>query len=382
MLLRPTLAAISLLLCTLFGRGADEAIDPEKITAIWRARQDRVKSFELRCTSTTFMPKGSYSMGLPPDKFGGRVLPESEMKQSGLKTRILVDGNKVREEHQSLQWDLDKKVWRVASEISTFNGTDTFDIRDIGYASPDDPGTGHVTKAYKQFRNHNLPRYRMLFGAFRGTSPGLRSWNPHDLSPTGRRLLIGGSECIECMIGKYVAGGYNAVWIDPQKDYLVVRQVLNDVVGKDRTQLEITYRSHPEAGWVPDRWENSVTATSGQSGVSTHFRVEEFRMNHSVPESEFTLKFLPGMTVLDNIDSGGSEGRIQPDGKFKPLGSDTAYELPGSEVRSSWSRIRNAVYIALALTLAILAAGIIRRRVRKSERSSVDPGDFHKEKSP
>jgi len=328
-----------------------------------------------------FLPKGSYSLGMPPDKFGGRKLPETDLKQSGLKTRILVSGNKVREEHQSYQWDLDKKVFWISGELSTFDGTNTFDIRDIGYASPEDPGTGHVTKAYKQFRNHGLPRYRILFGAFRSATPGMRPWHPHDLAPTGRRAVIGGSECIECWIGKYADGGFNAVWVDPNKDYLVVRQILNDVVGRDRTQLEITYRAHPELGWVPDKWENTVTGTGGQPGISTHFKVEDFRFNQTVLESEFSLKFPPGMTVLDNLDSGGSEGRIQPDGRFKPLDSDTAYELPGNATPSTWSRIRIAVYAILALLTAIGVAGLVRRRTRIAQPSVSDSGDLNLEKN-
>jgi hypothetical protein len=367
------LSAITLLLltCSTAGWSAETAIDADKISAIWKARQERVKSIEMRCTCTTYLPKGSYSLGLPPSKVGGLTLPESDLKKEGLKTRLVVDGNKVREEHESYVWDPNSKQFMVLGTKTAFDGEVTYDIDFIGFKSPDDPGSGRVTRFFKSFRDPDRPRFRVLFGAFRAASSGLRPWNPHDLAPTGRRAVIRESECIECVIGKYPRGGSNTIWVDPAKEYLVVRQILEDAVARDRTQLDVTYQRHPEAGWVPLKWENSRTATrDGRPGVSDHYKVDEIRINETISQSEFKLTFPPGMTVLDNIETGGPEGRIQSDGTFKPDGADSSYDLPGNG--NSQSRNKNLLFIITG-TLVLAGTAFLIRFVRRRKSSASHP---------
>lgn len=355
--------------CDLAARTADAAdsdIDAEKIANIWKARQEKVKTVELRCTYTTFMPKGSYTLGVPPKMFGGRTLPETDLRKTGLTTRILIDGIKVRHDYQSYGWDHDSKQFMVLGESEAFDGQTTYQIEFIGHHSPDDPGWGVVSKVFKHFDGAQLPRFRMLFGAFRAATPGLRPWNPHDLTPTGRRMPIAGSECIECLVYRYQNGGTSTVWLDPAKDYLVVRQIIDDVVGRDRTKLDITYRPHTDAGWVPAKWENSRTAVDGHPGETHQYTVESCEVNRPIDSREFVLKFPPGMKVLNRLGPGGVEGVMQDDGQFKPVDSDTVSPLI-HETRSIWDYVRFGSCILLASMIVVLLVRYARHRSRASK---------------
>jgi hypothetical protein len=91
-------------------------------------------------------------------------------------------------------------------------------------------------------------------------------------------------------------------WVDPARDYLIVRSSypLNK---KYVATTDVEYDESPTHVWIPKRWDVQVTA-GGNFVSAKHAHVLKATVNQPIAPTEFTLEDLPVGTVVRDSRSG------------------------------------------------------------------------------
>jgi len=175
----------------------------------------------------------------------------------------------------------------------------------------------------------------------------------HELKPTGWRLMIDGSPCLECLANRWSGGGSRYVWLAPDRDWLICRETMT-ASNADETKLDIHYEPDPEVQWTPMSWE--LTHTNGnQLNYTYRFQIESYTLNAAIPNQEFVPRIPAGVLTFDDTVSGLREGVMLPDGRFQPKDGSAAYYLPGEA--GPLSRWR--AWFQYSLIALIAAVGLI-----------------------
>lgn len=314
------IAIVWAVLATVGGRAADPVFDPEQVSALWKAREEKVKTARFEWTETTFYPKGGFSRE-HYSPLAGPLKGEAPAAdaQVTVNSRFCLDGVKVRYDHQSIQWDDEKKALAPLAEQAAYDGKHIYQTR--GNPGEVDYGGG-VTGLYDGYRDAGRVAIRPVFGAFRCRTRRLQFVNPHDCHPTGRRAAIDGLQCVECLVRKYKTGGGLHVWLAPDRDWLIARQISDGHETRRKTLFDIRYRPDSTAGWTPASWEYTVML---EGVLTSTYRIEvtKYELNVPIDPSEFVLAFPPGMRVYhEDRSMVGLQpgGYVQPDGRVKPDG--------------------------------------------------------------
>lgn len=352
-----------------------QPLDGEAIAAIWKERQDKVKTAAFEMTMTDYYPQGGYGESNPmifmeldretqtlkkrPGEAGRGPIPKSDFRVTG-PAKLLIDGVKVRYDYQSCQYDRAEKQLYVRSEQSAFDGTYFREV--IGRKTGDEGAVGQ----YPAYRDAGFVGVSTVFTAFRGRSKGMTRCDAPDLIPTGRRTTIDGYECQEYLAYKKLdTGATRHVWLSPNQGWNIVRDLSHNPQSGTVDQKEARYKADSEVGWVPVMWSFSRT-TKGALRMSQRFDVVSYSINTPIQPSEFMLQFSTGMQVFHEDPPGGVVGKIQADGRLLPDDGRAAYFLPGTG-EPRWRRLlRYAIYGLVALTVSLFAFRTIRRYRRKA----------------
>lgn len=353
-------------LCVGGARAGDQVqpLDGEAIAAIWKERQDKVQSATFEITKTLYYPRGAYSKYVPnfrqtPD--GVIIAPDKEPLPTAdyritLTGRMVIDGVKIRHDYYSCQCNRARGEFYSRKEQTAFDGEYFRTIN--GTRSGADEGA--VRKA-SWYHDANLISISALLNSIRGGAKGLYIIDVRTISPTGRRSMIDGTECLEYSQRQSNSKATRHVWLAPGQGWQLLRDVVAVPESDKSEKREIRYKSDPVVGWIPATWEY-VRIERGELLIQSRCKLDTYSLNKPIQAEEFVLTFPKRMNVMDEDASGGAAvGIVQEDGRLRPDDGRPAYYLPGIEMPWWQKFIRPIVYALIVLTVGILAWRVVMR---------------------
>jgi hypothetical protein len=285
---------------------ADEKPDLQTIIDAWKAREQKVESFDFRWWSKRHESRdanlpGANPIGTLKDKFvPGNPIAKPE-NDSIWRYRFVVDaGSRYLYEEFGHDWIPEKGEFVPSHSVELFDGKllkyfygkGRFDHPHVTIEeNPKGPLVGRSTWA---------DPIKMVFRPF---SLASRTFDPKNLVLTNETEMIDNNRVL-------VLGDENrTVWVDPAKDYLPVRWA--STAGDYRA--EVTYQRDEVVGWVPHSWtikrlRDSETAT-----------VTQFAINKPIADSTFALDLRDGALLQNNSERPITLSIIYPDGKQRLL---------------------------------------------------------------
>ncbi|MBX9628557.1 MAG: hypothetical protein K2X82_32470 [Gemmataceae bacterium] len=359
------------------GRGGAQAPKVptiEEITARLQQRQDASKTFRIRWTQSVLFPKGACSKASPKDYGVGEVFPPTDTTLPGHGS-VVMDGEKARLENHMKIVNTVTKSFSDLDILATYDGKTGALLHDSGSApkrmsrQPDPSPRMLVTTNTSPF----LPAFRPLGVGFGG-------WDPNELRVTGRTALVNGAQCIEVgFIGTTPTAG-TTLWLDPGRDYHLVRYQQYGSGQYALTQYDIDYTADAPGRWRPAGWVSIFQLQGGHLYRRVKASVTECAVGERVSSGEFSTEPPPNTRVEDSsgpddvsrfvVRPDGSRRDVLPDERNQPFDVLVRTE-PGEPldrpVRSWWGR--NWMFIAGAGAAVAGAAGLIgvarRRRLPK-----------------
>ena len=316
-----------------------------------RARQDAVRTASFRFKRTETSARSGVS---DPSPGSGRLPAPIKIVKTESTNRLVIAGECYRYEdnHPALFLPAGRVVPRSA--VTVCDGARTYLM-----SSNLNAGTADIMSAIVT-DDANLgellrPEIAPIWHSFRSARwvAGLR--------PTGAVTEIDGARAVEY-------GGTNGLpsyWLLPAKAYVVGR-IQARSQGRLSSQVDIGYRPHDVAGWVPTFWESHTFSTTGKEELTTRIEVLDMRINEEMPAELFDPKLPPGIVILDQRDH--KQYRIAADGSRRELGND-GLELPAAqEVPRTWfEQNRKWLFrLFVAIGLLPLAWQMFLRRRKKA----------------
>ena len=140
----------------------------------------------------------------------------------------------------------------------------------------------------------NTLDYRPLLFALRPLGPQFGSFHPDECRLGAETSFVNGVQCVLVQETR-AAGGTSACWIDPQREFAVVRCVESQN-GTTVAQFDIRYELDPEHGWVPSSWTTLYPAQK-PSFRHASATVTKYRINEPADPKAFEVS-LPAATLL------------------------------------------------------------------------------------
>ncbi|AMV27094.1 hypothetical protein VT84_22015 [Gemmata sp. SH-PL17] len=316
-------------LCFITFSGRAIAQSPEdalrqQVTAAWEKRQAAVKTMRVTFSSKTTTPKGvltgfAFPKPRAPGEQGERKpSPPSDAIKTGT-GELVLDGGKTRIVNHAPIWDFDKDDFVFCRHESSFDGQ-TLTL--FQYPEPGWP-QALIEKAE---RNQNTDDVLVapLFGAVRGLHPELASSLCLSAYTQARRV---GSEqersLIELTRPRNETRGEWKLWVDPSRDYAIVRMEAHDRDGKLVTKFTVTQSALPAATtiWLPQRWTAALFRNGNlfkQIEVTTHAR----EVNAELSEVEFKPVLPVGTRVQEKIGNEMKDYIIRDGGQTREIQRD------------------------------------------------------------
>jgi hypothetical protein len=313
----------------------------DQIAKAWQERNDKVRTFEFHFTSTSTYYKGGLSIGaeVPTPR------PDKDTQATCLH-KYLLGGTTVRIELDGLQWS--GEDFRQIRRTTILDGKRKTYIEEG--ATPAPRGWIGNDSDYLEVKGQD---FRPLTRHFRGASKSMRSFLIDELKPTGAKLVIGGRSCEQFVI-KRVGGDRSEFWLDPGRDWIVVREVYVHP-GRNYTQLDIVYGPHQICGWIPTSWEFRQTVRDTRPVSTERYVVTKYALNEPIADSVFTLTFPAETNVLDVRDKNDPKQYVS---------KGDAVQTLAAEPEGRWSWWHYAVGALAAGLIATCVSLACRKRTQ------------------
>lgn len=320
----------------------------DQIEKAWKDREEKVRTLDVRVRGSAVWFRGSLTEYLPAER-KGQVYP-AEDKRTSWVFRLALDGIKVRAEVDGVLWS--GEDFRQTRRTYVYDKTGRTRLEVGRRSSPE--GLIGPEADYFEVKGQD---FRPLLQCVRGFTPALRHLRADDLRPTGARSVVDGRLCEQFMT-RLASGGHHEYWLDPGRDWVIVR--FASVTPNGGTRLDIRYQPDPVAGWMPKTWEFHHRE-GGQQICADQYHVEDMAVNAPVAPSDFTITFPVGTVVYDGRKAG-------QDGETYTVADETTHS-PGepSGARPAWQ------YAALSVLGAAVLLALTRYLVRRN-RSVVTTG--------
>ena len=263
------------------------------------------------------------------------------------------------------KWDRLRNATYETHHVDVFNGKTVKILNNPGSPSIDYPNgfmkNGHESQSASQFSI--MP----LIWAFRGDDPQFF----HDV----RRfelskgiVAINDRPCLELVKRVPANNRRDVFYLDSRRDFVVVKQVIYES-DEPTWQVDISYISDKEIGWIPHKWEYLIRVRSEATYhiVETERRtVTKYVIGKPIADSEYDIEFPPKTRVMDNSGEKSVQYVVKDDmsiGKSIPSVLGPTYEELNNQPSSS--RRRYILIAALGGFLAVLATWLWIRRARK-----------------
>jgi hypothetical protein len=316
-------------------RGDEPAEKEDPFTKAAEARQAAIKTLDVAFRLTEVVSKGGVSGRQPGGRSGEKgARPDKETTLKSV-NRLVVDGGKLRLE-------MNHPI-RFASGLDRFRSLTTYEKRVGRLYYPegiemDGKPSGLIDREVHLSIMH-ATRLLPLTMTFRGLDDNFVAHPVPALTRTGATRSIGGSECPEYAFLENKQP-LLTVWVDPAKDYNVVRIRRSGREASGATELlDVQYRKDERHGWLPVSWVQTDTAQQGGKVLSTtKAEVVKMKVNEPVSAEEFTIAFPEDAQVQDR-----THRAPQGPAKAKPW-----YQEP------VWIGAGVAVVLLIALVLVVL----------------------------
>jgi len=285
----------------------DQPVRLENIIEAWKAREQKIASFDFRWWSKHFesqpndalTPSGEAKPPPRPDTtFIIMRRFASDKKDGQLRTRF---------DERGREW------WPSRADFIPVSTVELLDHAVEKRFHPESP-LGYPTLTtqgqvglidYHDIRSRPLRLiYRPLHSPI-GVFPGQMTLGKETGAAESESLVV-----LEHPDAK--------VWVDPSKDFLPVRYTKGGA-NSLHSELEISYSRDETLGWVPQSWTNRQFDTTGKEYASDTAKVIEYSINKPLADSVFELSLPVGTHVTDAttdeefvIRDGGRRERVSP----------------------------------------------------------------------
>lgn len=265
--------------------GRDEPADMKAIEAIWKKRQDRVKTaaFDL----DNIVTKSEKGLKAPPG---------TGDFNTGYRASVTFAGDKHRYTYRGMTWNSSVgEPWPV-EYVGAYDGT-------IRTALTKYPGKGigphgllYRGALAKQNNDANMLTISAIVLSILPQSELNRSWRLDGHKPTGETEKVDGYPCVVIAREWPNDAQRQELCLDPKFGWNV-RQVRT--ISRGQTLVyTIDYTADPVIDWVPKSWE-AVMRSGGQLLESQNVSVREYKLNEKVDEAIFKITFPPGTDVYE-----------------------------------------------------------------------------------
>lgn len=342
--------------------GDDVSMD--QIVAAWRSRQKRTQSVMFDWKAKMTYAQGSLGSHQPPN----------DLTYFDPSVILMIDGVRIRYEHQQMNFKARLEGKEVSRYISTFDGEVSADHTTAG--SKYDWAIGIVSdkEEYNDIGNLHL---RPVLLWCRPFYPKLRS--PDDFRITEERPVVDGREVVVIKTPPRGPGLTSQhCWVDPKRDFCIVRWQMTTA---DKLAIDVTIRYREDAvhSWVPSSWAILVlNPDDGKLQTASHAEVTQYTINEPIVSKMFQLHLqFPIDTVVTDRRS-KERYFVRADGRKRLITESeenrgfTLQELKttksGDLVRTqptSW-RWRSVVVMTNVVILSVIAVLMIFRKFRTS----------------
>jgi hypothetical protein len=272
------------------------------------------------------------------------------------KEYLAVIDDKMRFTSEGLHWVADFGKFLSLKYVSVYDGHHSKSFYQyaeeypypLGYVNP--PGKGNIDASSEIVRPVLL--------CYRIHHQKLGEENLSAILLQKDKAVEDGNECL--ILETWISGGKDfkhIYWVDPQRDYIIVRHILANRSDIPIRQIRIRYQKNPRWGYVPVSWELGLyNNRKDPNRLTEHWSAKVLQYDFNIPfeEDHFRLTFPTGTVVLDH-----EEDRklyiIQPDGSRKYINS--LDDLKNQQAISPGERsILNWRFLGLGLVVLMVAS--------------------------
>lgn len=324
----------------------------ETVAVAWKARDARVKSFEVEWKERQLHRKGWYSDVMkhehPKQVESARVRPGQIIPATDVTFDVAwsfaLQETKFRIFREVPNWDPERQALVPRPMVSIYDGIKGLSLDPEGSGFTQWP-EGVIDARAMLNPMDELP----ILAALKPCSPYMSIIDPGHLKWTGQRSLVQGSSCFE--IQSQRGSQTMRVWVDSQRDWNVVRL---HIVKADQvtTSIEISHRSDKSGFWVPEKWTKVTTGLGSRGTVratmtrcAVNCPIEDSRFDLSPPRGAYMTDYTRPLGTQEYIVRKDGSERIvmrheRAKGYYELLGT-----TPGSSsaVRFTWPLIGTGI---------------------------------------
>ena len=325
----------------------------DEVVKLARARQEKVKTLDVKLKQTEILPPGSFNKGnkaFPP------VPKERTVFTS--ECRLLLSGKQIRFEGNSTHTGVDRTLEQRRAVV-VFDGAVTTALCPSGVQRD---GSPFATVRKEDRLSGSVPweAWPVLMTC-RGAEPALAYVDFRQYKPSDVVAPVDGVTCRR-FDREWPGPSTERLWIDESG---LIRQKQTLAKGKVGTQFDVRYERRYGFDAFPASWRRVGPLPLGVGDTETTVEVVEAAVNQPIADSAFNLRFPPGCQVYDDVNhteyvvpaDGGKANLERPKAEVEP--PMAAADLSPEE--GPLVRYRGLIAVGLGALLLIVMMGCLRR---------------------
>jgi hypothetical protein len=299
------------------GRPASSPPSPTlaRILAVWKARQERVKTFHFCWDSRITVPKG-YSFPDAPVlgglKADGVEIDRDNVQYTIPQSELWVEGNdRFRDELLMVQCSGPSDWKQIARIRYTIDGTRHSRLNTLlGSGEPPrvtlwnkvsvkTPSRWGMSGENFQWDARNVDLTPLML-TLRPLLPTF-GWSAERCRVVSENSIVDNVHCIKIQMEETRRS--EACWVDPSRDDAII-------LWERRTpfapaiSISIEYQRDKDYGWVPSRWKRRLAGNTSTAAGNFEASVTRYTINEQFPSDTFGRVYPPGTRVFDATADG------------------------------------------------------------------------------
>lgn len=355
----------------------DKVLD--EIRGAWRSRQNRVRSARFQWTQKVTFAKGSESWLLDGQiekkstKETTEIPPTDITFEVPRSLSLSFSGRKVRYAHEGKSWSLKENGFVEDPYLSTFDGRQAKILHLPGGISSYPQGS---IRPQQEMQHPDIKSVNLqpILLTYRALEPGMSGYPIDKIRFKGQRALHDGADCLLLDVEKRSSRSTQTLWVDPKRDYLVVR-IVHMLDGAIKQRTDIQFGSNKKHGWIPQSWTIVIQNVKGKLTQSSENQVTSWEINPGIPSSEFDIEYPARSVVVDMSQRPEKRFVVKHDGSIRPV-LPSEYSATHEQVISSepgealqpsprdWSAYNWLFLVLIVIGAVLIFFGILRKRFR------------------
>ena len=283
--------------------GVQPAVSKDAIIKAWLGQEKANPAFVATWRLKHTYVKGSLLNPALPQKMNlNNVTAPPEDYSFDSKCLLKVEGARSRYDYQWQTWNVTDSSFQVETRTEVYDGKTNTQF--VG--RNDKPSTSNISpEAYA------IPlikqQTRAIVLALRPSALPLSVLNFDKLRLAEQRPFLGD---VECMLLDCEGTGWR-YWVDPNKDYCIVRATLESKTAKIRQSFEIEWNKD-QGYWLPRSWQHSVFGANNELKNYTKGFDVAFTLNQPIAATDFAVEYPPNTLIVNEKEN--SQHVIATDG--------------------------------------------------------------------